>query len=243
MNNKINLTDFNTAEGINKYIVGLTTLHEVIDARRSYFNKTKTRLNEFVWRGKLLFDQFGQIFTIYDEQYCRDDSYEVKTKTVTREVFQQYCRRFTTSFKRLPNPDDTCFQCEEEWSLKNVTDYLNGYHTQCYKLYNNERELIGYKKLFAQVYDINDLHFKAIPNQYCDCDQCASWFIVSTPDGKIKIGRRKRVDHIEWIDYRSFSEKFDSEETTKEFEGRRYIHAWNDDKIVEYLRKAKMSIN
>lgn len=87
-------------------------------------------------------------------------------------------------------------------------------------------------------------------------DDGLPWFLVTTPDGDIKIGYRKRVIHIEWMNnYKPFTETFENESVTKCFQAQevqrfihaqevqRFIHAWTLDKAMEYLRKAKEMIN
>ena len=82
-------------------------------------------------------------------------------------------------------------------------------------------------------------NYTEIPNEYgCDCEICKNhpWFIFHTSDGDIKIGWRKHVISIEFMD--GFSEFpmsiFKTENVTKWEKG---IHAWGTQKATEYLAK------
>jgi hypothetical protein len=80
---------------------------------------------------------------------------------------------------------------------------------------------------------------EAIPNGYgSDPFYIRSpWFIITTPIGRIKIGWRKRVIHLEWTETvveDSPHDLFPHEEVTK---GVRSIHCWGYEKAKEYIDK------
>lgn len=61
------------------------------------------------------------------------------------------------------------------------------------------------------------------------------WLIITTSEGRIKIGWRKRVIVLDWSDsdIKSLAnELFPEEDVTK---GSFYIHAWSEEKAKEYL--------
>lgn len=242
---------FNTAQGINDYVTDLKTLHHIMNIRSVACKKKNIKLNEFVWKGILKFDQFGQTMFIYDQEFHNDTPNWVRNGTVDTRTFGCYCKRWTGTFKNIPDQDDICPECGNKWTIDNISDYVTieqiGYHKECLRLHKNNEQLIEFKDVFSKVYDLSELTLNAIPNEYCPCEHCASWFIVSTPDGDIKIGWRKRVINIEWLEnYKIFKEMFESEDVTRGFgkygDGSRSIHAWNIDKAVEYLNKVKGSI-
>lgn len=77
-----------------------------------------------------------------------------------------------------------------------------------------------------------------IPNGYCSqyCCKHKPWFIVTTKNGRIKIGCRKRVVEIDWSDSTielTAEDLFPEENVTK---GDKYIHAWGMDKVNEYIK-------
>jgi len=246
---------FNTSNGINSYITNLETLHRIMDIRYIATKKKKKnmKLNEFVWRGILKFDQFGQTMFLSKQEFIENTPTEVKNGTVNPITFGRYCKMWSGTFKNIPDQDDICPECGNKWTIDNIVDYVTieqkdykqiPYHKDCLKIHNNEKQLKEFQDVFKDVYNLSELKFNAIPNEYCSCDKCASWFIVSTPDGNIKIGWRKRVINIEWLEnYKVFKETFVSEKTTTFIgEVQRGIHAWSIEKAKEYLSKAKNSI-
>lgn len=105
------------------------------------------------------------------------------------------------------------------------------------------------------------LSYDIIPNEYCSRDCCAHrpWFMFHTPVGDIKIGWRKRVISITWMEnFAPFDMSiFDDEETTKYigekwFDGKsstncpsseqRTIHAWEYEKLYQYLVKVHQEV-
>jgi hypothetical protein len=76
----------------------------------------------------------------------------------------------------------------------------------------------------------------SIPNEYCPCDKCPPWYTVQVDNLKpIKIGWRKRVITINWMDHqKNLLHLFESEDVTKEHY---MIHAWSYAKASEYLAK------
>lgn len=247
---------FNTAKGIDDYIVDLETLHHIMNIRSIAKNKKNIRLNEFVWKSILKFDEFGQTMFIFEQEFSEDTPDWVRNGTVNTNTFNRCCKRWCGTFKNIPDQDDICPVCGNKWTIDNISDYVTveqkdykqiGYHKDCLKIHNNNEQLKEFQDIFKSVYDLDELKFTMIPNQYCPCEHCASWFIVSTPNGDIKIGWRKRVINIEWLEnYKVFKEMFESEDVTKGFgqygDSGRSIHAWSVDKAAEYLNRAKQSI-
>lgn len=242
---------FNTAEGIDNYIVDLETLHHIMNIRSVAYNKKHIKLDEFVWKGILKFDQFGQTMYLFNIEYEDYVLERIKYGTVHASTFGMYCKSWSATFKPIPEQNEVCTECGKSFTLNDINDYdtkrEKGFHKDCLKLYNNKKQLEEFKEVFLKIYDLNELKFTETPNKYCSCNHCATWFIVSTPDGDIQIGWRKRVINIVWLDnYKSFTEIFESEDVTKgfsEWDKERFIHAWSIEKAVEYLNKAKNSIS
>jgi hypothetical protein len=246
---------FNTAYGISEYIKDLKTLNHIMNIRSVAYNKKGMRLNEFVWNGVLKFDQFGQTMVLSEQEFSENTPQYIKFRAVDMETFSLYCKRWCGTFKSIPDENDVCPHCGKKWSINDITNFITvedkdnkyiGYHKNCLREHNNNLQLCEFQNVFSKVYSLNTLKFNYIPNEYCPCERCASWFIVSTPDGDIKIGWRKRVINIEWLNnYEQFTEKFESEDVTRGFgkyDEDRYIHAWSIDKAIEYLNRAKNSI-
>lgn len=87
------------------------------------------------------------------------------------------------------------------------------------------------------------LYVDDIPNGYCSRGCCAyyPWFIVTTPVGRIKIGWRKRVIHLEWTDSQiegKAEDIFPHEEAWPGYETTQYdkvIHAHSVDAATRYI--------
>lgn len=247
---------FNTAFGISEYITDLETLHHIMNIRSVAHYKKGMKLNEFVWRGILKFDQFGQTMFLSKQEFVENIPKYVLTRAVNIEAFNLYCKSWCGTFKQIPNEDDICPQCGRKWTIDDISDFVTvrdkdynfiGYHKNCLEEHNNKLLLNEFKDVFSKVYTLHNLTFTSIPNEYCSCEHCSSWFIVSTPDGDIKIGWRKRVINIKWLDnYKMFTDDFESEKNiTKgfsEYDKERYIHAWSIEKAIDYLSRAKNSI-
>jgi|GEM_PF-2040202 len=85
---------------------------------------------------------------------------------------------------------------------------------------------------------LGPIFMEELPNGYCPNSCCLHrpWFKVMTRLGHIEIGDRKRVTSIDWKDTlieKSGRELFPDENVTKLETG---IHAWTDEKVVEYLK-------
>lgn len=209
---------------VKEYIHDLETLHEVLEYRHHVGYEKHKRMNEFkILDGFIWFDAYGNTMV-----------------KVSKDAYSPI---------HIPTKDSICPVCGKGWNLYTLDDYtrnidylnntVNFYHKQCNFIDN----LNSKQKQFSEVFDLvypKQYTIKIIPNEYCRCNSCAPWFVFSTPDGDIKIGWRKRVINIEWLNsYKAFSETFDNEDVTKFSRG---IHAWNIEKCVEYLIRAKHSI-
>jgi len=235
-------------------IIDLKTLHHIMGIRSVAHHKKGIKLNEFVWKDILKFDQFGQTMYLYDQKFIDDTPNSIKYSTVDYNTFRFYCEGYCATFRSIPNQDEVCPECGKAWSIDDIIDYVTieqgsykriGYHKECLKSHNDRKQLKEFENIFSKVYNLSELKFTVIPNEYSSYEHYASWFIVSTPDGDIKIGWRKRVINIEWLDnYKRFTETFVSEDVTRggTLNGVRNIHAWSVEKAVEYLNRAKKSI-
>ena len=91
----------------------------------------------------------------------------------------------------------------------------------------------------------NYVYIEEIPNGYCSRGCCAffPWFIVTTPIGRIKIGWRKRVIHLEWTDSAIKQDAkaiFPGEEAWPGYETTQYdkvIHAHSYEAAAKYIER------
>ena len=116
------------------------------------------------------------------------------------------------------------------------------YHRACNHQRLNEEALIQFTRIFEKAgFKELDVRLLETPNQYYQCDYYACWFNVNTIYGTgILIGWRKRVINIDWSQWGyDFSYLFPDEDVTKWKNG---IHAWGEDKAIEYLSKIVQEI-
>lgn len=94
-------------------------------------------------------------------------------------------------------------------------------------------ELEYVKSLFI-VAKIPATNFHELKNQYWPevyPEAKEPWWLVITPYGPIKIGKRKRVTEIDWLDTK-LRKIITSDDVTKTDT---YVHAWSPLKLVEYM--------
>lgn len=108
---------FNTSRGINDYIVSLDTLRNIMHIRSVAYHKKKMSLDEFVWKGILKFDQFGQTMFLSEQTFLSDIPYRIMNGTVDAYTFVQYCTRWSGTFRNIPQQNDICPHCGEKWTL------------------------------------------------------------------------------------------------------------------------------
>lgn len=93
------------------------------------------------------------------------------------------------------------------------------------------------KRRIAELFNGRAIFLKEIANEYCReaCCVGSPWFLVTSDIGVIKVGWRRRVLVIDWIDSivgEKAEELFPAEDVTKEGW---MIHAWGYEKAKEYL--------
>jgi hypothetical protein len=240
----LSLQGIDTLEGLKKNIIDLKSLDYISSIRLVASRKFDMRLNQFVLFNTILFDQFGQSMKL---KYNNQDRYDYSfNKIVTFDEFKDEVKEYSYGSGAIPKYNDTCPHCKQKWNLSNLRDCVQRgefvYHVDCnrFSLYEEVKKEFHY--IASRVYKSYDLN--AVKNGYGSEEYNGSWFIINTSDGDIKIGWRKRVIQIEWLDnYKKFKYNAEKEDVTKEFSNReRYIHAWSIEKAIEYLKEAKRSI-
>ena len=110
------------------------------------------------------------------------------------------------------------------------------YHQECNRLDLTDKKKNEFQGIFERA-GFKVKMMTPIKNEYCQCEVCAPWFLVDTQYGQFKIGWRKRVINLEWINVeqmKNFWQLFTREDVTKWKTG---IHAWGDEKAEEYLKR------
>lgn len=100
--------------------------------------------------------------------------------------------------------------------------------------------LNSFKLVFTQ-----PIYVEPIPNGYCSQACCSQipWYIITTAKGRIKIGWRKSVIHLEWTDSAikgTAAEIFPKEEAWRGYETTAYdkvIHAHGYEAATRYIQR------
>lgn len=248
---------FDTVEGIKKSLSSLSDLNEMLRNRRIFLKAHNgERLYEFMLFGCFQLDQFGQIWSV-------EKTAKGKLKsTGDVEDYETFKRNNSKGFTltsggyAIPEANSVCPCCGKTLTIDDIKDnpcvYVNEkfYHDSCWRNYRRLTEVDKFTRLMMDsIYKSTDYDFELLPNGYCSQDCCSHipWFLFHTIDGDIIMGWRKRVISIEWQEnYKTFNlnELFNSEDVTKwEKDGKRGIHAWGDEKALEYLLKVRDKVS
>ncbi len=240
---------------------GLNGFCEVVEARKiAGYERTKN-LPEFIVLGRFLLDSRGNLgfctFEIGNEdvsRLVRLASTPVAHLDNFGAVFPKLIWRATVTMppRPLPTANSVCQECGEGWTLDNCDDVFNGFHgdlrllhKKCFLLMTERETLAMYRKMFAEA-GLGEMNVDSILNEYWGADG-PPWVLMRTPKGDLRVGHRKRVYHLDWENLKVGPEVeldakvlFPNEDTTKEG---RYIHAWTEAKLVEYLLKLSEAAN
>lgn len=247
---KAEIEKFKNTFDNNKYIFNfiktIDDLDEVVSFRRVLYKKFNIELSQILLYNSILIDNFGQILYKKSgvEDYAEPSMY-----------YEEYKNRF---FKKEGDKNITlnffnydtgkCSLCGEKFTLddvkKNRISMHNreSAHEKCaeYEVYESNRKRFEY--IVSSVF--GNCIMIPVRNEYGSESYRGSWFIIKTNDGDIKIGWRKRVIEITWLDnYKQF--RFDGEKynSTKCFNKRdRYMHVYDTNSAIEVLLDVKNSI-
>jgi len=243
---------YNSQSEIEEKIESINGFHQLINERHVAGYKRKEKLMQYVIFGKYILDTCGNCGVISGldlEQI--DDFPDVLTYKDFQFLTNQY-KRFNKDGKNifitssitsfLPEEKDVCPICNLGWKLKDLhnsirvetkRDKFEYFHPKCNKIRVTEIQEKVFRSILKKA-GFKHFTMSAIPNEYCPCNLCSDWFQVKTPFGNIKIGRRKRVDEIDYSDL-GIGLEFKGEDVTKETG--KYIHAWDNMLCEEYLHQ------
>lgn len=250
---------FDSIDGIKKSLANLSDLNEMLENRSIYSRVLGLGpLDEFVIFGYFLLDKFGQVWKLEKN---------LKDKVITAEDVEDYETFKNNNYKdeglsltssegyTIPDANSICPCCGNLITVEDIKEnpcvYIKGeyYHDSCWRNYRRLLEVDRLTRCLMEiVYDSTEYTFELLPNGYCN-DSCFShipWILFHTVDGDIIIGWRKRVISIEWQEnYKPFKMNiFRSHKGTKWREkGKRGIHAYGDDKAIEYLKKVRKVVD
>lgn len=247
--------EFDTVDGIYKYLTNLKDLRTMLNYRSMYCRMHPGEsLNEYVIFNCFYLDQFGQVMSVENPRKVKRKLSDV----IRMNIFSAYNRDITFCIpgRSIPTEGSRCPCCGKLFTIDDVKTgsvvSADGkyYHDKCQKKYRHLSEIDKLTRcLMDTVYDFKDYTFEIIPNGYCNRDCCKHipWLFFHTPDGDIIVGWRKRVISIEWQgNYKQFDmdELFGIEDVTKwEENGKRGIHAWGREKAYEYLKNVRSTVN
>ena len=141
-------------------------------------------------------------------------------------------------FNELSKEGQTDIKNETSEFIEKLRDKIALQWAKEYKKVERQKHAEELKDIFHKA-GFDTIYVKIIDNQYSSHPiyYSSPWIEATTPKGKITMGRRKRVIKISWedSDIKVDGKKlFENENTTAE---QRYVHAWSNEKAVEYLSK------
>lgn len=257
--------DCNSINGIRAYLRrGLMGLHELQAARRARW-RDYLSLQSFLVLGSIYLDEEGGMYRLrftnwkhgadmsWLPQALPDVLPLLQLETVLPGATYEYSvNRF------LPMADQTCSHCGQRWTIDTIEDaYKVGMASgnDCQPIYQHLRclQLDGEHRAHEWgVASATEAGFikpvvRVVPNEYWPDAYVVErarepWCVLATRWGDLKFGWRKRVISLSWADVAAHWQApksldaavlFPTEEVTRDGP---LIHAWGQDKFVEYLR-------
>lgn len=232
---------YDTRSGIQERVdEGLAGLHALRDARHKAGYDKKERLQEWCIHGRFFLDTCGN--------WMKMETPLLYLETVADrdEMFKSQEVSISSSMGRcLPPVGDVCDRCLRGWDARTIGDYHwvenrpdepIHRHMSCHRMTVIEEGQTRMRKLFKESGIPLTGGQWMIPNRYWGDSYWASpWMMFVTPAGPIRVGWRKRVLEIDWSasNIGVKAEKLTDDKVTK---GDRMIHAWGQEKAVEYLQ-------
>jgi hypothetical protein len=214
---------------------GLDGLHEIARARHEAHYNRNERLQAWLLLGHYMLDECGNFSRFTVDEPAMAAVVRFYAGAVPRD------RAYLSSSFKLPS--GRCDRCLVGWTLGNAHDCIwvnrgRGYddprHLHCHQLARIQSDYETLSELVKRA-EIPVCSKHVIPNEYWRDDTNGAWLVVETECGRIKLGWRKRVLSIDWsASTLRASDIFADEDVTKSDV---LIHAWTEEKAVEYLRK------
>jgi hypothetical protein len=246
---------YNNREGLEARLKdSLDGLREIAEERRRAHYEREETLTEWCILGRYYADSCGNVLKITKgapadaEQFRNYEQPDLKPVITLEEMIEFTNSWVASGGAALPPKDATCDRCGKGWTIRNVNNlvwasaspvgapYGHARHQDCHRIavIENEREyFVGLLEKSGIPYT----KLVAFPNQYCsDQDYSGPWFWVETPKGRIEIGWRKRVIHIDWSKTTLEVTGPDIVEHPRVTHGPRHIHAWGRDTAIMALR-------
>ena len=121
-------------------------------------------------------------------------------------------------------------------------DHIIAFNREEIETHNDNAKWDFFNALFTLA-KISVLAHWELPNQYLPSVYVTSrlkspWWLVKTPYGLLKIGRRKRVWSLHWDDTK-LRNVITEDNTTKDID---MVHAWTEEKLLEYLKELRTQL-
>lgn len=213
----------NEKDLIEQHLVSLPDFHELLNSDHKW-------QHQWLVLGSIVLDPEGVWEVLPGSELPERLSPVVDCDTL-RSVCDVSIRRAPLS--ELPKGGSACVWCQGSWNIRNMTQRevtREGlYHPRCWQLKVGVREA----QAFASILERAGIQatLTPIPNEYDGSPY--PWFEFSLPGGDVVIGWRKRVISIECPESVGIDGRFPEDEVTK---GPGLIHAYGEDKAVEYLK-------
>lgn len=128
------------------------------------------------------------------------------------------------------------------WEEAQQKDHIIAFNREEIETHNDNAKWDFFNALFTLA-KIPVLAHWELPNQYLPSVYVTSrlqspWWLVKTPYGLLKIGRRKRVWSLHWDDTK-LRNVITEDDTTKD---RDMVHAWTEEKLLEYLKELRTQL-
>lgn len=238
--------NYDTKEGIEEYLQqGLAGLALLSRRRYEAGYKRNERMKQWIVLGAFCFDTVGNTSTAVprDRGYPRVLSYEEYWVERKKDV------SLVSSPTSIPDVDSRCVWCGEGWTLDNVHDAKFSrdakdasvwHHQSCLQLKVVWEATAEFDKLFTDA-EINGV-LRPIPNRYGSGEWAGPWFRVI--DGFLAglvIGWRKRVINIDWsrCAFTVLPSIFEDVRASGDTVGDTYVHAWDRNKAIDYLKRLR----
>lgn len=236
---------YDTQDGLEARLHDLDGLSEIARERHKAGYDRGERMGEWVLLGRFHLDACGNFYRIFQGAPADASSIGIP-RVMARSQMEHYTEQWSSSPFHVPI--ERCSMCGHGWTLDNVhtCHWFQWHpnqvprHQRCQRLHLAQE---SYEDLgdIVRRSEISVCSKRLIPNEYDSDDDLyyGPWLLVETPLGRIRMGWRKRVISIDWKESTlrrlDVGKIFADEDVTKWETG---IHAWSEDKAVEYLRKA-----
>lgn len=238
---------YDTREGLTARLdAGLEGFREIQRERHAaYYDRNET-LHAWMLLGRFQLDRCGNLYMVTrgaPADRWRDSLSDV-IPVISRDEAREISGNMTSYAWSVPI--ERCDRCGNAWTMRNIDECVwisrqpfdVPRHRACQRLHLAQQSYEDLGRIVKRS-EISVCSKRLIPNEYHPDDlYFPPWMLVETPYGRIRLGWRKRVINLDWgestLKTLNVAEIFADEDVTKLESG---IHAWSEDKAVEYLRK------